>query len=240
MTSTPEGSEAAYLWTRARLLAAEVAVSRPAAALLLPEALRLAEPPTATLFVADYPETRFGSVYREAAVLLHVSDDRGPALHCPWMVVDEDTALILGREVLGFPKKMAEIALEERGAHVVGTVRRRGTEVMRLEAELGAPEVDPAPLFAQRVVNVIGTLVGGLQLVELPPAQESIRASRRAEVKVTLASSDRDPLAELGAAPSGRARYLELDFGAEGGPQPALLGAVDAAWTERRFFARAL
>jgi acetoacetate decarboxylase len=240
MTSTAEASGSDYLWTNARLLAAEVAVSPQAAALLLPEALRLADPPTATLFVADYPETRFGSVYREAAVLLHASDAMGPALHCPWMVVDDDAALILGREMLGFPKKMAEIALEERGAHVVGTVRRRGTEVMRLEAELGEVEADPAPLFGQRMVNVIGTLVGGLQLVELAPTQERIRSSHRAEVKVTLASGDRDPLAELGAAPSGRARYLKLDFGAEGGTPPALAGAVDAAWVERRFFARAM
>jgi acetoacetate decarboxylase len=31
------------------------------------------------------------------------------------MVVDDDTALILGREMLGFPKKMADIELEVDG-----------------------------------------------------------------------------------------------------------------------------
>ena len=100
MASSSETSPATeFIWTHARVLEAEVAISASIASSLLPAALRLEDPPTATLFVADYPETRFGSVYREAAVLLHAADTKGPALHCPWMVVDDDTALILGRGI---------------------------------------------------------------------------------------------------------------------------------------------
>lgn len=232
-----------YLWTNARILSVDVGISSSAARALLPDALSLPEPAVATLFVADYPETAFGSVYREAAVLLHAADSRGPALHCPWMVVDDDTALILGREVLGFPKKMAEIALEERDGRAVGWVRRRGVELMRLEARVTSAEEAPAPFFARRIVNVIGTLPTGLALIDLPPAAERIHSARSGEAKVSLASSERDPLASLAAAPSGAARLGHLDFGtvaaAAGGGASTILGPVDPGWAARQFLARA-
>lgn len=229
-----------FIWTNATLLAVDVRVSAAAARSLLPAALRLAEPATATLFVADYPETQFGSNYREAAVLLHIEDEKGAALHCPWMVVDDDTALILGREMLGFPKKMAEIRLDAREGGLVGTVSRRGTEVMRLEAAVFEAETDAQPMFSRRMVNVIGTLPTGLRLIELAPSAEIIHSARRADARVTLASSDRDALAELQAVPTGRARSLHLSFGAMGGPPPQVVGDVDANWAAERFFPRAL
>jgi len=229
-----------FIWTNTQVLAVEVQVSRQAALALLPAALRLPDPPTATLFVADYPETQFGSVYREAAVLLHVEDAAGPALHCPWMVVDDDTALILGREALGFPKKMAEIRLETREGGLGGTVNRRGTEVMRLEATLHQTETAPEPFFARRMVNVIGTPLSGMRLLELLPGEEVIHTAQRAEARVTLTSSERDPLGELQAVPAGRARAVHLDFGTIGGPPAQVIGEVDADWISRRFFARAL
>lgn len=229
-----------FIWTNAKVLAVEVRVSQDAARALLPAALRLVDPPAATLFVADYPETQFGSVYREAAVLLHIEDDKGPAVHCPWMVVDDDTALILGREMLGFPKRMAEIRLDAREGGLVGTVSRRGTEVMRLEAAVYETEREPEPLFGRRMVNVIGTLPTGLKLIELAPSAEVIHSARRAEARVTLTSSDRDPLGELQAVPTGRARALHLDFGAMGGPPPQVIGDVEVDWIAQRFFPRAL
>lgn len=38
----------------------------------VPFPLVLQQPPQARIFIADYPRTSFGSVYREAAILLHV------------------------------------------------------------------------------------------------------------------------------------------------------------------------
>lgn len=228
------------MWVDARVLTADVAVDGGVATGLVPPPLRLSEPASATLFVADYPETRFGSAYMEAAVILHCEDDEGFAGHCPWMVVDDDTALILGRELLGFPKKMAEITLEEHGDRVVGVVARKGSEVMRIEAELGEEEVDPEPLFGRRGVNLFGSVVGGMKLLEIPPAEETIKAARRAEAKVLLSSTDRDPLGDLAPTVAGPGRYLTLDFGTGGGTLPEPGADVDLAWSLPRFFARAL
>ena len=227
------------MWINARVLTVDVGVDRGVAGALAPAPLRLPDPAMATLFVADYPETRFGSAYMEAAVILHCEDDAGFAGHCPWMVVDDATALILGREMLGFPKKMADIALEEDGDRVVGVVSRRG-EVMRIEAELGETLADPEPLFGRRGVNLFGSIVGGMRLIDLAPAEETIKAARRAEAKVLLSSTERDPLGDLAPTVAGPGRYLTLDFGTGGGGLPELGAAVDFAWSLPRFLARAL
>ena len=98
-----DGGTTGYTWVGAEVVWAEVPVDVDAARQLLPPGLELDDPAVATVFVADYPFTTFGSVYKEAAVLLHCRDAKGPHLHCPWMVVDDDTALILGRVICTFP-----------------------------------------------------------------------------------------------------------------------------------------
>lgn len=233
-------AEGPFIWSNAKVLAVDVPMSGDVAAELLPAPLRPDHPPLATLFIADYPETQFGSVYREAGVLLHARDEHGPALHCSWMVVNDDAALILGREILGFPKKLAEITLERREAGVVGTVTRRGALVMQLEARLETADTDPAPMFGRRVVNAIGTMPTGMKLVELSPAAELIHSSRRGQARVTLMSSERDPLAELQVASRAEGRFIELDFGALNATPPRILGDIDPGWTQQRFFLRAL
>ena len=242
MSESTSSDSAAYMWRNARVLAAEVPIAPEAAAALLPDALESVDPPTATIFIADYPETTLGLVYREAGILLHAQDAKGPASHCPWMVVDDDVALILGREMLGYPKKMAKITLEERARSVVGSVSRKAVEIMRIEATLGEADSDPPPFLGKRAVNAIGTLVTGMKLIDLPAPGEAIHAARLGQGKLTLTSSEHDALGELRVPADARVRYMTLRFG--GGPEaadasPALLGDVDENWTARNFFARA-
>ncbi|MGL4463349.1 MAG: acetoacetate decarboxylase family protein [Planctomycetia bacterium] len=131
----------ATIWKNARILMVNANVSATAAAALLPPGLTLAPSPQASLFIADYPlPGAYGDPYLEAAILVHASDAKGKFCFCPWMVVTTDTALILGREFLGFPKKLGAITLTEEAGKVIGTASRKGTEVMRIEAVLGAQE----------------------------------------------------------------------------------------------------
>jgi acetoacetate decarboxylase len=228
-----------HIWTDALVLVADIDVDVDTARGLLPPTLELADPPRATVFVADYPATAFGSVYREAAVLLHASDDRGGLRHCPWMVVDDDTALIIGREMLGFPKKLADIDLSVTGDRAVGTVSRHGTQVLRIEVDLTGDEPDPGPVFSRRFVNACGTMVHGLDLLEIPPSDEVIHRSRTGSGTVRLADGPRDLLGQLAGSSEVTARLVHLDFG--GGAEPArVLRPADADWTAGRMLGRVL
>jgi acetoacetate decarboxylase len=211
----PPTEQSGYFWTDARFLFVTVPVKPDGLGDWLPPGLRLAEPAEATLFVAHYPMTNFGSIYNEAAVLLHVEDDEGPARHCPWMVVDDDTALVLGRELLGFPKTMAEISLVEADGRLVGTVTRRGTELMRLEAELVGLTDEPGPVWGSRMINTFGSAVGGMRLLRIPPLPEEVHVRTAGTGRAILGRTDRDPLGDWLEDSDGTtapASYAVADF----------------------------
>ncbi len=201
------------IWTRARMVFADVPVDADAVRSWLPPPLRLARPARATVFIADYPETTFGSVYREAAILLHVRLLGVPMVFCPWMVVDDDRALILGRELLGYPKKLAAIELVEAGDRCTGTVTRRGVEVMRIEGVIGAAEpAPPPPGIGRRTVNLrsLMSFLPGHLLVFRP--RETVHACHRVDATVSLRSAPDDPIG-VAAGPASGATIRTCDIG---------------------------
>lgn len=185
------------LYRDAAWLTARVALDADRARAWLPPGIALASPATATVFVSHFPWTSFGSEYREAGVLFHVRRRFRRAVFCPWMVVDDDVALIAGRELLGYPKKLAErLELTIHGDRVDAICERRGVRLVEMRAKLGA-EVRPSdapPMLGQRVVNVRAR-----RLVTFKPRERMVSA-REATIELTIGSSERDPLAELGIA----------------------------------------
>ena len=73
--------------------------------------------------------------------------------YCLAMPVDDDTAMIGGREQFGFPKKMADhISLDRDGARVIGSVVRHGVEILHIEGD-AHEEVTPEPRWGIREVR---------------------------------------------------------------------------------------
>ena len=104
---------------------------------ILPQPLKPSLDAYGIAFVARYPETNFGSVYNEGALFLNCEFKGERGIYCLSMPVDDDMAMIGGREFYGYPKKMAErISLERNGDHVVGYVIRKETEIIRIECQL--------------------------------------------------------------------------------------------------------
>jgi acetoacetate decarboxylase len=146
--------EGPWMWTDALVLAVDCDVNEEVAASWLPGGLRLSRPGRATIVVADYRETSFGPAYHEAGVLLHVKLGFSEAVHCPWMLVDDDVALILGREYMCFPKKLGQISLSIEGDRVRATVGRKGTRLIDIDGTVGSEAADAPPLFGRLFVNV--------------------------------------------------------------------------------------
>jgi len=203
------------LWSNAHFVLLDLPIDERAARRILPLGLRLKSAPTATLFVADYLQTAFTIPYKEAALLIRVSTPLGKGVHCCWMVVDDDTAQIYGRELLGYPKKTARITFTEtEREHVSASVSRRNTEVISLDVSIKDPEVNPTPVLGDKTFNV-----GGLgQLFAFNPVwrftpQETIHESYNAKASLQLAHSSYDPI-----------RGLVADFE---NPLPARFAVVD-------------
>jgi acetoacetate decarboxylase len=187
-----------WIYRDAHYLVADIEVDAVVARRWVPKPLRLARPARASIFTAWFPTNTFGSRYHEAGLFLHVEHRGRTALYSPWMLVDDDVALILGRELLGYPKKLGEIDFAIDGDRIRGVARRRGTELLQMEGTLHERLADPPPMLGRPHRNVRASLGLALpKVLAFTPREEAIEV-RRAELTVTVGSSVRDPLAELG------------------------------------------
>lgn len=204
------------LWDNAHFILADVPLDKEEAKKILPRGLRLDDPPAATLFIADYKKNSFTEPYKEAAVLVHVRSALGRGVHCPWMIVDDDTALIHGRELLGFPKKMGEFIFEEDDEHIKASITRRGVTVLEIEGTRGQAQDPAPPVLGRKIFNTGGP--GQLYLLNplwLFHPTEVIHESYTADVKVTVRDSEHDPIARFvtGEAVSGRMVVMDIPGG---------------------------
>jgi len=103
---------------------------------LLPPPLKPATEPVGIVFVANYPKTNFGVTYLESALFLTAEYDGDEGMYCLSMPVTNDMAMIGGREIFGYPKKIGEIYFEHEGNDVRGWTERHGTRFMEIKAEL--------------------------------------------------------------------------------------------------------
>ncbi|MEM9071378.1 MAG: acetoacetate decarboxylase family protein [Myxococcota bacterium] len=222
------------LYRNAAYLVAEMRVDEDAARRWLPAPLRL-DSDVAELFTASFPSVSFGSVYLEAGLFLRVRHWGRRAIHCPWMVVDDDVALTLGRELLGYPKKMAALRWKEDGDRVQADVSRRGTLLVSMRASVGAPVRSPPPFLARPHRNLRGVALPWL--VGFTPHEVPVEV-RDAEIDVRVCGSERDPLHELKLQTLGRGRLHRVDIHRGGLPIPLGLASPFSGIrsTQRRFW----
>jgi acetoacetate decarboxylase len=103
---------------------------------ILPPPLEPAARPLVSAFVANYPRTNFCPAYKEAALFVLADFEGELGNYCLSMPISDGMAMGLGREVYGFPKKMAEIELTKNGNLVEGSVSRHGIEFFSLTGTL--------------------------------------------------------------------------------------------------------
>ena len=122
---------------------------------LLPPPLEPAEQPIVFAFVANYPSTNFGVSYKEGALSLRSEFNGEVGQYYLAMPVTNDIALALGREVFGYPKKIAEIYFKHEKRNVEGWIERHGTRFFdvkaKLNGRLNAP--DTMSLFMENIGN---------------------------------------------------------------------------------------
>jgi acetoacetate decarboxylase len=129
---------------------------------LLPPPLKPAKIPVAYAFVATYPKTNFGVSYNEAALFLscQFEDNNSNLLegYCLAMPVTNDMALVAGREVFGYPKKLADVHFNREKRFAEGWVERHGTRFFEVKAKLnGRPNSsDFIELFTERTGGGVG------------------------------------------------------------------------------------
>ena len=110
---------------------------------LIPPPLKPGPLPIGAVFVANYPKTNFGVSYLESALFLMVEHNGEEGVYCLSMPVNNDMALILGRETFGYPKKMGNIYLEREGNDFRGGTERHGIRFLEMKSRMEGSFNDP-------------------------------------------------------------------------------------------------
>ena len=123
---------------------------------ILPEGLEVPTPATATLIFVRYPFSTFGP-YLEAILSVGCLWEGSLCGFVAHIVVDTDPPQAGGREIWGFPKKIAHVTLDMEADLIIGTMERpRGnricTGVMRLERPLEAGKPTRGQGMSLRVI----------------------------------------------------------------------------------------
>ncbi len=93
------------------------------AAKLLPEGLILPEPATAALIFVKYPFSTLGQ-YEETILCIPCLFNGELKIYIPHIVVNNDIPQAAGREIWGYPKKIADVTISKEFDMVVGKMER--------------------------------------------------------------------------------------------------------------------
>lgn len=153
-----------------------------AALALLPEALDLTETATAVLMFVKYPFSSLGP-YEETILGLRCLYKGEERIYIPHIVLNNDVPLAAGREVYGFPKKLADVTIRNEGDGLWGRMERpRGNLIcsagIRLEQRI---EVNPEPVDGYSM---------SLRLIPSPTEGENPTVSELIETHTTNIGRD--------------------------------------------------
>ncbi|ARU56765.1 acetoacetate decarboxylase (ADC) family protein [Oleiphilus messinensis] len=200
------------LYQNAQYLTAVVEVDEKAMTRWLPSGIKLANPNRADLFCAYFPNNVYTGAYHEAGLFVHVKAGRGYGIFCPWMILDDDRAMILGRELLGYPKKMGEISWAHEDNRIITHASRRGSSLIEMKATLGEVLHDAPPILGLPHRNVSGLMGLGLpREIRFTPIEKPIEV-RQVDMQLSLNGSANDPVHEMGLGRVVEARLHRVDL----------------------------
>jgi hypothetical protein len=191
----------AAIFDRSRILEIDLPLRHDVAARFVPLWLSLDRVRSGVLFVAEHGRASFCDPYVEVGLLLPVRGVLGAGVLIVWMVVDNDTALLVGREWLAVPKKMAEMALRRDERTVAAAVTRRGSQILTASAVATDEVARMSPFYDQPTYSVGGLGQFGLvNLVWAWRAKETVIECRAMRAMVAVQDSAFDPVGRLAAA----------------------------------------
>ena len=129
--------ETGYQLLDVKLVSAMFTTTMEVVEKLLPPPLEPGNTLACTAFVAEYQRTNFIPPYNEAAVFIPCQYKGEAGGYCLAMPVTTDIAMIGGREVYGYPKKIAEkITVTRTGNEVHGLCIRHGVPIIEIKGTL--------------------------------------------------------------------------------------------------------
>ncbi|MDP3342162.1 acetoacetate decarboxylase family protein [Frigidibacter sp.] len=153
------------------------------------------------VYASDFTNCRKAQ-FMDAGIIVPMTFQGQPGATYLFEYEDNDAAIAAGRDLWGYPKKYAEISLKTEGDTATASVVRRGTEILRIEADLSQPHefqtVRTAPHFHLHVQPGPDGKVLSRRVIKRDTSPDfQLKSSRTGTARVVLASLPADPLAEF-------------------------------------------
>jgi acetoacetate decarboxylase len=154
--TSPAVQEPPFYYRNMEIMTVQYSTDADAALDMLPEDLELHEPARGVLVIAKYHFSTFGR-YNEAILGIPCRWQGGAATYLTNLFVTQEAPLIAGREIWGYPKKLAEISLFSEHEAYMGTIERpRGnriaTAVMRTISNAPGDPLLSGPIISLKLI----------------------------------------------------------------------------------------
>ena len=195
------------------------------------ESLRalVAEPVTpnsddlAFLMIGTMCTDEFGD-YNESIVAVPAALGDRVGNHVVFHHVDAEKPMVAGREIMGWPKRLAEVHWSETAGRVTATTVREGSTLIRATADLVGPARPEDLILSPTWLNlkVIPSVVDGAppdvaQITATTLLDVEIAGARRGAATLELVSTAHDPLGRLEVHEIVGAVHARLSFDLPGG-----------------------
>lgn len=208
-----------YYYRNAQAIAVTFETDPEAALDALPAPLELIEPACAILSFYWYPFTTFGP-YHEVILRLKARFDGTPLTYIQQILVDTEPPMLAGREIWGFPKKLATIGFSHERDMIFGTLERPqgirlASLIVRPERPITAPLPASGPTVGLRVIPSVGPDAARPALAEIIAAdtEHTIREAWEGTGSVSFPDhSALDPLDRFPIRRILKATYMEYDI----------------------------
>ena len=207
-----------YHYRGAQAIAVKFETDVDAALDVLPAPLEIIAPATATLSFHWYPFTTFGP-YHEMILRLHARHQGRPLTYIQQIFVDTEPPMLAGREIWGFPKKLAMIGFKRERDMIFGTLERPAG--VRLATVIVRPEQplrdlsSGGPTTGLRIIPAAEEGATRPALAELIAADTSHTISEAWEGTGSISFPDHsvlDPVDRLPVRRILKATYVECDI----------------------------
>jgi acetoacetate decarboxylase len=221
--STPIGSplypNAPYLYRDARLFLALFNPTEESLKKVLPDPLRPSQMPLAGLMFGDMPCVEAGP-FMESALLVQcifdnqITKEEEVGVYFAHNYADTDVAVAAGREIWGYPRKLADINLKMKKDTVEGSAIRDGNTVLKATCKLDEDGewIDSGPNLNFKVIPSVTGI--GYDVAQLTAAYTTydIKSGRSGDVEVEIQSGPKDDVSIIEIETPMIGLYFDVDI----------------------------
>jgi acetoacetate decarboxylase len=186
---------------------------------LLPPPLRPSQMPLAALMFGEMPCKETGTFMESGLLVQCIFDnpetkEEEVGVFFVMNYVDTDVALASGREIWGYPRKLAKISLNWRSNTITGKVVRDKTTIFKASCKMDdeGAWIDSGPNINAKVIPSPSGDGHDLAVLTAAYLEYTIKTGRSGDVKIGIQSGPRDDMSTVKIETPMIGQYFDCDM----------------------------